>query len=67
MNPTTLLSLVDLLAELETIADSQNQFAGTSLQSARTMSEASADSQTTVGADFRFVQLHSDASETYLQ
>ena len=33
----------------------------------RTMSEAYADSQTTVGADFRFVQLHSDASETYLQ
>lgn len=67
MNPNTLLSLVDLLAELETIADSQDEFAGTSLQSARTMSEAYADSQTITGADFRFVQLHSDASETYLQ
>jgi hypothetical protein len=67
MNPNTLLSLVDLIEELETIADSQNEFAGTSLQSAHPMSEAYADSQTTAGADFRFVQLHSNASETYLQ
>ena len=67
MKPKTPCSLAQLLAELETLADTQEEFAGTSLQSAHTMSETHATLQTIAVGDFRFVQLDSDASETYLQ